>query len=186
MRIRLATPDDAAAVAAVYAPYVRDTAISFESEPPPEAEMRERIAGTLPAHPWLVADLDGVRGYAYAGPHRSRAAYRWSVDVSVYTGPDVHRCGVGRALYTALLALLTEQGYAHAFAGVTLPNPPSVGFHEALGFEAVGVFRAVGYKFDRWRDVGWWQRPLVGPQASPAEPVPLARLDPAVVARCLG
>lgn len=163
--IRRARPGDAAAVAAIYAPYVRDTAVSFETEPPDAAEMAARIEHALS---WLVAEVDGVvRGYAYAGPHRSRAAYRWSVDVSVYV--DLPRSGLGRALYERLLADLTERGYAQAFAGITLPNEPSIGLHRALGFEPVGVYRNVGYKHGRWRDVSWWQRELRGAVPDPPE-----------------
>ncbi|GAA4543043.1 arsinothricin resistance N-acetyltransferase ArsN1 family B [Pseudonocardia xishanensis] len=163
--IRPATPADAAAVAAIYAPFVRDTTVSFETEPPDTAETARRIEHALS---WLVAEVDGVvRGYAYAGPHRSRAAYRWSVDVSVYV--DLPRSGLGRALYERLFAELTERGYAQAFAGITLPNEPSIGLHRALGFEPVGVYRNVGYKLGAWRDVSWWQRELRGATPDPGE-----------------
>jgi L-amino acid N-acyltransferase YncA len=186
--IRPATPADAPAVAAIYAPYVRDTAISFESEPPGPPEMASRIAGTLERFPYLVVEdsvAGGVIGYAYAGLHASRAAYRWSADVSVYIGPDGHRRGLGRRLYTALLALLEMQGYAHAYAGITLPNPASTGLHEALGFTAVGTYRNVGHKFGRWYDVVWYERPILGPVPGPAEPTAFPDLDPAQVSALL-
>ena len=186
MLLRPATLADAAAVAAVYAPYVRDTVISFESVPPDEAEMGARIARTLPRFPWLVVEDARVRGFAYAGAHRERTAYRWSVDVSVYVDLGARRTGLGRQLYGALLGLLGEQGYAQAFAGITLPNPASVGLHEALGFRPVGVFRDVGHKFGSWHDVGWWQRPLRAPADPPAEPVAFGALGPDVVAGHLG
>lgn len=163
MRVRLATPADAPALAAIYAPIVMHTATSFEDVPPDADEMVRRLAATLPAHPWLVADDGGaVVGYAYAGPHRARAAYRWAAEVSVYVAPDAHRRGIARTLYTELLDRLTAQGYALALAGITLPNLASVAFHEALGFEPVGIFPALGFKHGAWYDVGWWTRRLRG------------------------
>ncbi len=156
LTVRLATPDDAPEVAAIYAPAVRDTVISFEADPPDAAEFVRRIAATFPARPWLAAEENGrVLGYAYAGAHRARAAYQWSVEPSVYVAADARRRGVGRALYTALLAILRRQGFANAYAGVTLPNEASIALHRAFGFEEVGVYRRVGYKFGRWHDV-WW------------------------------
>ncbi len=174
-RIRLATPADAAPVQAIYGPVVRDTIISFEKEPPSVDEMRRRIADTLPAHPWLVCERDGaVIGFAYAGRHRARAGYDWSVDVTVYIDPSWHRRGIGRALYASLFAILRLQGFCNAYAGVALPNPGSVGLHEALGFEPVGVYRQVGFKHGAWRDVGWWH---LGLQPKPADPhAPLTML----------
>jgi phosphinothricin acetyltransferase len=160
-QIRTARPDDGAALAAIYRPYVLDTAISFEDVPPTPVEMSERIAGTLATCPFLVfEEEDGVLGYAYAGPHRARPAYRWSVDVTVYAAPNAHRRGLGRALYTELLEQLTRQGFHAAFAGIALPNEKSVGLHEALGFHHLGTYREVGFKFGRWHDVGWWRRSL--------------------------
>jgi phosphinothricin acetyltransferase len=176
LKIRIASPHDAAAVAAIYGPVVKHTAISFETEPPDEAEMRSRIEKTLASLPWLVAeDAAGVVcGYAYASKHRERAAYRWSVDVTVYVREDMRGQGVGRALYGRLLPLLAELGYCQAFAGIALPNEGSVGLHEAMGFEAIGVYRNVGHKLDAWRDVGWWQRPLRPLEALPVDPVPFS------------
>ena len=159
--IRLATAGDAAPIADIYAPNVTDAVISFEAEPPDAGEMRRRIAGTLERYPWLVCERRGrVWGYAYAGAHGSRAAYRWSVDVSVYVHGEAHRAGVGRALYTSLFAALELQGFYNAYAGATLPNPASVGLHEAMGFRPVGVYRGTGYKMGAWHDVGWWHLPL--------------------------
>jgi len=156
--VRVATENDAAAVAAIYAPYVRETPISFEELPPSPDDMRGRIGRTLAAHPFLVfEDGDAVVAYAYASAHRDRAAYRWSADVGIYAAPEVHRRGVGRALYACLLDLLRRQGFHAAFAGITLPNANSVGLHEAMGFEHVGTYAEVGFKLGAWRDVGWWQ-----------------------------
>jgi L-amino acid N-acyltransferase YncA len=156
--IRLATANDAPAVQGIYAPIVRDTVISFEVEPPSVPEMRQRIVDTLALWPWLVCEHEGeVLGYAYAGKHRVRAAYQWSVDVSVYIHERARRRGIGRALYTALLRILVLQGFYNAQAGITLPNAGSVALHEGMGFEPIGVYRKIGYKLGAWHDVGWWQ-----------------------------
>ncbi len=174
MRIRLATEADAADVADIYGPVVRDTVISFEQDPPTAEEMRRRIADTLAKLPWLVCERDGaVTGYAYAGRHRARAAYDWSVDVSVYIHPAWHRRGIGRALYTSLFALLRLQHYYNVYAGATLPNPGSVGLHEAMGFRLVGVYRGVGFKHGGWHDVIWWHLDL---QPKTSLPPPLRAL----------
>jgi L-amino acid N-acyltransferase YncA len=168
--IRLATPDDASGVQAIYAPIVRETAISFELEPPTVAEMQQRIVKTLEHWPWLVYERRGdILGYVYASQHRTRPAYQWSVDVSVYVHPNARRSGVGQALYRSLFALLALQGFYNAYAGITLPNPASVGLHESLEFQSVGIYRAVGYKLGAWHDVGWWQLAL-RERAMPPEP----------------
>jgi phosphinothricin acetyltransferase len=168
--IRVALPEDAEAILTIYAPIVRDTAISFEVEPLTPVEMRERIVTTLQRLPWLVCERqEEVLGYVYASPHRTRAAYQWSVDVSVYIQAKARRTGMGRALYHALFQLLSLQGFYQCFAGITLPNPASVGLHEALGFQPVGVYQSVGYKLGEWHDVGWWQRTL---QPRPSLPTP--------------
>lgn len=171
MNIRIATPDDAAAVAAIYDPIVRDTTISFETEVPGEAEMRARIEKTLAVLPWLVAEdsAGAVCGYAYASKHRERAAYQWSVDVTVYVHPNQRGRGVGRMLYGQLMPLLRELGYCQAFAGIALPNSASVGLHEAVGFRPIGVYSQVGFKHGAWRDVGWWQMGL-GSNDAPTAP----------------
>ena len=178
--IRLAEEGDAPQIAAIYAPVVRDTIISFEAEPPSAEEIARRVRDTLVRWPWLVCERDGeVLGYAYAGAHRSRAAYQWSVDVSVYVREDARQRGVGRALYTSLIAALDLQGFYNAYAGIALPNNASVGLHEAMGFRLVGVYRGVGYKLGAWRDVGWWGLTLREGVASEARPntpivIPLA------------
>ncbi|MDX1530221.1 MAG: arsinothricin resistance N-acetyltransferase ArsN1 family B [Rhodothermales bacterium] len=173
MRLRLARGSDAAAIRTLYAPFVTDTAVSFEEAVPDEVEVRRRLQDTLAVRPWLVAEADGaVVGYAYATAHRGRDAYRWSVEVSVYVDPAWHRRGTARRLYTALLAVLRLQGFCNAYAGIALPNAASVGFHEALGFEPVGVYRRVGFKAGAWRDVGWWALRLRDDDP-PAPPRPL-------------
>lgn len=170
--VRLAEPADATGVQAIYAPIVRDTAISFEIDPPSIEEMSRRIVSTLERWPWLVCSDDGdILGYAYAGRHRERAAYRWSVDVSLYVHERARRGGIGRALHTTLLSLLAVQGYHRAYAAITLPNEASVCLHESLGFTPIGVYPAVGYKLGDWHDTGWWQRSLRPPARNPAEPM---------------
>ncbi len=180
--IRLATERDAEPVQAIYAPIVRDTAISFEVDPPSLAEMRTRIAETLVHWPWLVCERDGeVLGYAYASRHRVRAAYQWSVDVSVYIDAHARRAGVGRALYSSLLRILVLQGFYNAYAGITLPNAASVGLHEALGFQPMGVYRTVGYKLGAWHDVGWWQLTLQPHPIDPPLPVDIGAVQHSAV-----
>lgn len=155
--LRSATPDDADALLAIYRPFVLHTAISFELEPPSVEEFRGRIERSLAEWAWLVAESDGrALGYAYATPHRSRGAYRWSVEPSVYVAEASHRRGLGRMLYEALMPRLAERGACNAYAGITLPNDASVALHRRLGFEPVGVFRSVGHKLGAWHDVSWW------------------------------
>jgi phosphinothricin acetyltransferase len=175
--IRHADPSrDAAACAAIYEPFVRDTAVSFEEEPPSEAEFAARIERLSARYPWLVADADGsVAGYAYAAPHRERASYRWAADTTVYIADGWRGQGVGRTLYGELLQLLVRQGIQVACAGITLPNDASVALHERCGFELVGVHRRIGWKLGAWHDVGWWQLELVA-----ASPDPPAEVGPPV------
>ncbi len=174
--VRPATDADATAIAAIYAPYVLETVISFETEPPTPAEMAARIAAS-PAHPWLVAEAGGaIVGYAYAGPHAARPAYRWSVNTSVYVDGARLRAGVGALLYQTLLPILRRQGFRSAFAGIALPNEASVGLHEAMGFAPLGVYRDVGFKLGRWVDVGYWRLELAAPDSPPREPIPFAAL----------
>ena len=168
MLVRTATEADAQACAAIYAPYVTDTVVSFETEPPSAAEMARRMAA---AHEWLaLEDAGRVVGYAYGAPFHPRAAYRWACEVSVYLELGLRRTGGGRRLYEELLARLTERGFRVAVGGMTLPNEASAGLHRALGFEPVGVYRRIGYKFGAWHDVAWTQRILADGDEPPAEP----------------
>lgn len=169
--VRDASESDAPACAAIYAPYVSETAISFESEPPTPAQMARRIAAATSRHAWVVLeDGDQIVGYAYGGPHKARAAYRFSCEVSVYVERGRRRTGAGRALYEALLRRLAARGYRMAVAGMTLPNEASAGLHRAMGFESVGVYRRIGWKLGDWHDVAWVQRSLGVVQSPPAEP----------------
>ena len=175
--IRLATEADAAAIQAIYAPYVLETVISFELDPPDVNTIRERIHKTLQTHAWLVCEHNGeIVGYAYASKHRERHAYQWSVDVTAYVRPGFHRSGIGRGFYTSLFPLLRLQGYFSAFAGIALPNDASIGLHKAVGFEPIGVYPNVGYKFGKWHNVAWLGLSLQPPAASPMPPRPLAEV----------
>jgi L-amino acid N-acyltransferase YncA len=166
--VRDAVPGDAQRCAEIYAPYVGDTAISFESQPPGAGEMARRIAEAQREHAWLVLEDGGVvTGYAYGGPFMSRAAYRWSAAVSVYLDGTRRRSGGGRALYTALFDRLAERGIRTVLGGVALPNEASVGLHRALGFEPAGTYRRVGWKLGRWHDVAWFQKDLVNDWSPP-------------------
>jgi phosphinothricin acetyltransferase len=177
-RIRLAVQADAAAIAAIYAPYVEDTRISFEEIAPGAAEIAMRMSN--PLYPWLVAEQEGrIVGFANSSAFRARRAYRWSVEVGIYVAPDAKRGGIGRALFERLLDLLTAQGFVTAIGAIALPNEASVGFHEALGFVHTGMYRQVGFKLGEWADVGLWQRDLAPRVDSPAEPRPFAEVLPA-------
>ena len=176
-RIRSVTTADAESVRMIYAPYVSDSATSFEAVVPDLAEMTRRIESQADRYPWLVFESgDRILGYAYASPHRTRTAYQWSVEVSVYVDATAHRRGVGRALYLALFELLRRQGYVNAYAGITLPNPSSLGLHESLGFVPVGVYRQIGFKFDRWHDVEWLHLRLVQDPRAVTDPLPAVHL----------
>ncbi|MFI1991127.1 GNAT family N-acetyltransferase [Actinoplanes sp. NPDC020271] len=169
--IRDATADDAEACAAIYEPYVRDTAITFETEPPSATEMAARIAESAATHAWLVAeDAGAVVGYAYARPFAARAAYRWSCEVSVYLQAGRRRTGAGRALYGVLLPRLTDRGFRVAVAKTTLPNDAGIGLHAALGFEHVGTHPRIGWKHDAWHDVTITQLFLTPETTAPIDP----------------
>ena len=161
LKIRQATEADAPALLAIYAPYIESTPVSFEMVVPTVDEFAGRILKSLSRWQWLVAERDGgIAGYAYGSTHRERAAYRFSVEVSAYLDPRFHRQGIGSALYARLFEDLIAKGYCSAFAGITVPNDASIGMHRSVGFEMIGVFRNVGWKFDRWHDVAWMQRTL--------------------------
>jgi L-amino acid N-acyltransferase YncA len=159
--IRQAREADAKTLLAIYGPFIERTAVSFEDAVPTVDEFAGRISKSLSRWQWLIAERDGeCAGYAYGSVHRERAAYRWSVEVSAYLDPRFHRQGIGRALYLRLFDDLASLGYCNAYAGITLPNAASVGMHRNLGFEDIGVFRSVGWKFGQWHDVAWLQRKL--------------------------
>jgi len=159
--IRPVTEDDAPALREIYAPYVERTAISFEIEPPTVEEFAKRIGKVRNGWAWLVAEADNqCIGYAYGSVHRDRPAYRWSVETTVYVSERHQRRGIATDLYGALLPILADQGFCNAFAGIALPNAASQSLHLKVGFQPIGIFRAVGRKFGRWHDVAWFQRRL--------------------------
>lgn len=159
--IRQAVLDDAPGLLAIYRPFVESTAVSFETTVPTVEEFAARIQKALTGWQWLVAERNRQTvGYAYGASHRERPAYRWSVEVSVYVQPNYHRQGIARALYLQLLGELADRGFCNAFAGTTLPNEGSVALHRSVGFQPIGVFKAVGRKFGAWHDVAWFQRTL--------------------------
>lgn len=181
--IRVARDGDAAALQAIYAPYVIGTSISFELDPPAQEQMSERRRLISAMFPWLVYEEDGVvLGYAYASAHAERAAYLWAADTSVYVAQGAHRRGIGGSLYRRLLVILNLQGFHTAFGGITLPNAASVGLHEACGYSPVGVYREVGFKHGAWHDVGWWGLRLNPPATDPPPPVPF---DEAIFAQAM-
>jgi phosphinothricin acetyltransferase len=159
--IRRAALADAPAILAIYAPYITETPVSFETEVPLLQDFVRRMENIMAEYPYLVCEIDGnIAGFAYASKHRERAAYRFGADVSIYIHPAYHRRGIGKALYTALFALLKEQNIYTLYAGITLPNDGSVGLHKSLGFAAAGTFRNAGYKQGKWHDVIWLEKPL--------------------------
>jgi len=172
MSLRPATVADAAAIASIYAPYVVSSSATFETEPPSAKEMRARIAAAADIYPWIVCvDTESgvILGYAYASAFHKRTAYRWAAETSVYVAGNFQGQGVGRMLYPALLATLREQDFAQALALISLPNDSSIKLHESFGFRRSGVFREVGFKNNRWIDVGIWQRELAEPTTPPTE-----------------
>lgn len=181
IRVRLADPlRDSERVAEIYRPAVEGNFVSFEETAPTAAEVAQRMHKVLARMPWLVAEDESglVVGYAYASPHRERAAYRWSVDISVYVDPEWQRSGIGRLLYDELLERLRRQGFVNVYAGVTLPNPASVALHEGIGMSRIGVYERVGYKLGEWRDVAWFGMRLLEPDGQPAEPGLALEEDP--------
>ena len=176
--IRPAQAGDAAAIAAIYAPHVLIGAASFEEEAPDAATIGARMEASQGLYPWMVAtqgeEQGGVLAYAYASAFHPRAAYRWTVETTIYVADDAQRRGAGWLLYGALVETLRTQGFTQAVARIALPNDGSIALHEAVGFRRSGVQREVGYKHGRWIDVGLWQCELAEPATPPREPLPFA------------
>ncbi|WP_139650538.1 GNAT family N-acetyltransferase [Raoultibacter phocaeensis] len=178
VRLRPACIEDARAILALYAPYVEDSPITFETEVPPLASFEARMADIVHQYPYLVAERSGaIVGYAYAHPIGERAAYAWNAELSVYLGPSSKGAGLGRALSTAVLDLLAIQGIRNVFSLITVPNEASVGLHEALGFNLMGVQRQAGFKCGAWHDVAWYQKQIGSFSGEPAPIVPFPALD---------
>ncbi len=164
--------EDAEALAVIYAPYVRDTAITFEIDPPDAAEMRARIERITLTHPWLVAERDGKAvGYSYASPYRARAAYRWVTEIGIYIDMEARGGGIGTPLYRALLDELTRRGFVSAIGAMTAGNPASTRLHERLGFVVTGTQTGIGFKHGAWHDVVFWQIDLARRVSKPGEPL---------------
>lgn len=166
---------DAAACAAIYSPYVRDSACTFELDAPSERETATRITTAQENHAWLVGEIDGqVLGYAYAAPHNTRPAYRWACSTAIYVDRDARGEGLGKAIYAALLGRVAALGYLTATAGITLPNVASIALHEHFDFREVGRYERIGFKLDEWHDVAWMQRDFAAHSGDfptqPAEP----------------
>ena len=161
MEIRFAKPSDARSLLDIYAPYVENTAITFEYEVPTIEDFATRIEKTLEKYPYLVAEEDGlILGHAYASTYYARAAYDWTVELSVYVSQDARGQGVGTRLYDALEDLLEQMGYIHFLACISLPNEASLALHRKRGYQQVAHFPKIGYKFDRWHDIVWLQKSL--------------------------
>ena len=176
MPIRFACPADAQAIHAIYAHYARETAVTFADEAPSAAHYAAQIADRR--YPFLVAEEDGqVAGFLYAGEFRTKAAFRWDAELTLYLAPGRTGHGLGSALLSAGLALLTAQGYVNAYSCVTLPNPASIALHRRFGFTELGVFPRTGYKLGRWHDVIWLGRRLAVPEGAPPEPRMLTEDD---------
>ncbi|MFT3677055.1 MAG: GNAT family N-acetyltransferase [Chitinophagaceae bacterium] len=183
--IRLAQPADAVAILAIYAPYIRDTSLTFETEVPDNDIFADRIRQYTADFPWLVYKAGGeIAGYAYASRYRERVAYQWSVECSVYIATAYFGKGVAALLYDKLFALLRAQGFMNVYAVINLPNQRSVTFHEKMGFRYFATYPNVGYKLGKWKNVGWWQLQLNEYIPEPLAPVPYhlfcRQLEPAL------
>ena len=155
--IREAKSKDAKAIASIYNHYILNSAISFEEKPINENIIIERINSNEKNKWWIYESADELLGYAYSTNWKSRSAYRYTVESSIYLKPNNFRNGIGTALYIKLLESLKKEGFRRVLAGISLPNDSSVLFHENLGFKKVGQLEAVGYKFKKWIDIGYWE-----------------------------
>ena len=168
--LRRAHLEDAEAILEIYAPYIRNTNITFEYEVPSLSEFRDRMAGIMEGYPYLICEIDGIAaGYAYAHRYKERAAYQWDAELSVYLREGCERRGIGQAFYTALMEILKEQHVRNVYGIVTSPNPPSEALHAAMGFRLAGVSLKTGYKLGKWIDVSCFERPLGDPDSPPEE-----------------
>lgn len=168
--IRCAEQKDVAGILAIYAPFVAETPVSFETQVPAPSEMWGRISSILNELPYLVCEIDGkVAGYAYASNFRQQKAYEWSKEVSVYVAPEFRGRHIATGLYFSLIEILKKLGVANLLAGITVPNPASTTFHESLGFKKCGEYAGVGYKLGAWHSVGWWELRLIPENISPEQ-----------------
>lgn len=185
-KARLARPDDAAGMLEIYAPYIRNTSITFETEVPAVEAFANRIATYLRDWPWLVMEAEGrIAGYAYASRYRERSAYQWSVECSVYIHEDHLRAGLARALYTALFHILKQLGYRNVYAVINLPNDRSVALHESMGFRWFATYEQVGYKLGQWKNVGWWRLVINEFGEEPEAVIPFEKMDGTIIEEIL-
>jgi len=175
-KLRLATADDATAIRAIYAPFVTDTAITFEYDPPSVETMRQRLEALMQMYPCLVYETSQVTGYAYADALRHKAAYQWAAELTIYLAPSARGRGMGRALYRALFAMLVKQGFVWAYACLTASYTENAAFHRATGFEHIATFQQAGYKHRRWWDIDWRWKPLREMPNAPSPPMPITQL----------
>jgi phosphinothricin acetyltransferase len=176
--IRLATPDDAPGILAIYAPYIEKTSFTFETEVPSLDEFAERISSYLLTWPWLVSETQGkITGYAYATKYRERTAYQWCTESSIYVHDDFQQSGTGRVLYTVLVEILQRQRFRNVYAVINLPNEKSVSFHERMGFRYFATYEQVGYKLGKWKNVGWWRLVINEFGDEPSPPIPFSELN---------
>jgi phosphinothricin acetyltransferase len=178
VEIRMALPADAGGILEIYAPHVKDSFCTFESEVPSLEEMEDRIHKAIQYRPWIVCVIDKtIAGYVYASAHRDRAAYQWSCECSVYTKNEFQGIGIGYQMYKILFQLLKLQGYKTVYAGITLPNEGSIRLHEKIGFTHFATYENVGYKLGHWKDVGWWKLQLNRYNQKPSPPLKLSETD---------
>jgi len=179
VQVRVANASDARQILEIYTPYILGSAFTFETEVPSEAEFKERMQKYLQSRPWLVCTLDGtVICYVYASGHRERAAYQWCCESSVYTKKDFQGMGIGRELYKVLFQILKMQGYRNIYAGITLPNEPSIKLHEKCGFTHFATYDNIGYKLGEWKNVGWWKLSVNHYDRKPSPPIAFGEMDP--------
>ena len=184
--LRLAKESDALQLLSIYAPYIQNTAVSFETAVPAEAEFAKRISEITSFYPYLICEHGGSPvGYAYAHRHMERAAYRFNAELSIYLDGRYHRRGIGRALYCALVDILRLQHIKNAYGCIALPNFGSVGLHESMGFKLIGIYKNTGYKLGRWHDVAWYGLELSDYTTSPAEPVSIAEIPSCLISDIL-
>ena len=181
--IRFADPArDAAGILAVYAPYIRETAVTFETEVPALEEFTARVAGICADFPYLVLEVDGeLAGYAYAHRQAERAAYAWNAELSIYLAGKWRGRGLGAPLYRLLERLLTMQGHVNLYGVITASNAGSIAMHEKLGYRQTGLHEKTGWKFGQWHDVAWLHKRVR--EGEPGTILPLSALDPAQVER---
>jgi len=184
--LRLAKPEDAEKILKVLAPYIRDTAINFEYEVPDTEEYAKHIESISRKYPYIVCEIEGeIVGFAYASAHRSKSAYMWNAELSVYVDKDYLRLGIGHSLYSALIDILKLQNFENVYGVVTIPNENSEWLHRSMGFELVAVYRKTGFKLGRWHDVAWYVK-YIGNHITPPRPViPIVDLNESEVSEIL-